>query len=325
MRRVLAAILVVGLLAPAAAAQSEDTAEPRIEWSSPWERSQYEGVPDGDPDWTATDGTLDLEATVHDDSAIESVTIRRVYEAEVDGHQERDQRTIRLGSTERIDETVHLGTHGRTRLTITATDVAGNTRVARVTVEVDDTTAPTADLSATLLDDGAVRVQGTVTDDTQVDSVRLHSVRGTKIVSPQQGSIDITQNTVDIDARVQAPPKGVDGVVTVDLVDREGNTRTITVPVEDATTPTSPATEVPTDTPTPQPTATTTATPVATPSPEPTATATPVNLSGLPVQTSTPSTGSNVGIGGVLKILGLVALGLVGAVIIASQMTGGRR
>jgi len=229
MRRLLAALLIVALLAPTAVAQAEDTAEPRIEWSSPWERGQYEGLPDtSDEPWTAPDGTLDLRATIHDDSAIERVTIERRYEATVDGRQESDRRTIRLGGTERIDETIHLGTHDTTQLTITVRDVAGNVYVGRVTVDVDDTTAPTADLSATPVGGGMVRVRGSVTDDTQVDTVRLHAVSATKVINAQQGSVDITDNSVEIDTRVQAPPKGVDGAVTVDLVDRAGNTRTIT-------------------------------------------------------------------------------------------------
>ncbi|WP_251342415.1 hypothetical protein [Haloplanus halophilus] len=326
MRRVLAAVLVVALLAPTAVAQGEDTAEPRIEWSSPWERGPYEGPPeaedDADPDWTAANGTIDLVATIHDESAIESVELVRRYEGAVNGRVETDRRTISLGATERIDETIHLGTHGWTTLTITVRDVAGNTHVSRITVAVDDTAAPTATLSATPAGDGMVRVRGTVSDDTQVDTVRLHAVSATKIVNPRQGSLDITDNSVTIDTRVQAPPKGVDGAVTVDLVDRAGNTRTIKVPVGGAETPT--ATAAPTPRPTATPRATPTATPPATPDTiAPTATATPINLTGLPTQTP-ESSGSGFGILDGLKLIAVGIGVLAGVVVVASQVTGGR-
>lgn len=323
MRRLLAVLLVVTLAAPAAVAQAEDTAEPRIEWTSPWERGQYEGVPEGDdqgePDWVADDGTLDLVATIHDDSAIESVTIRRTYEAGIDGDQERDQRTIRLGGVDRIDETIHAGTHGRTWLTVTVRDTAGNSHVARVAVEVEDETAPTAALSATPAGDGMVRVHGTVTDDTQVGEVRLHAVSATKIVSPQQGSVDITENTVEIDTRVPAPPKGVDGAVTVDLVDRAGNTRTITVPVNASTATATPA---PTTAATPTDAPTTTST--ATPTPTPTATPTPVTLTDLPAETPSPS---GDGVTSLFDVLGMLFAGVVvclGVLVGANVITGGR-
>jgi hypothetical protein len=320
MRRALAAALVVALLAPTAVAQAADTAEPRIEWSSPWERSQYEGVPEGDddePDWTATDGMLNLDATIHDESAIESVTIRRTYEGEADGRQESDQRTIRLGATETIDETIHLGTFGRTRLEITVADAAGNTYVARVVVDVEDTTAPTANLSATMSGDGMVHVTGSVTDDTQVDRVRLHAVSATQTLYAQHGALNISDNSMAVDTRVQAPPKGVDGAVTVDLIDRARNTRTIMVPVTETATPTPTAAPTPTATPTPRPTATIT----PTPTPNATPTATPVATT----ETATPATdGGGVSILGVLKLIAIAVAGLVGAVVVASQVTGGR-
>jgi len=319
MRRVLAAILAVALLAPTAVAQAEDTAEPQIEWSSPWERGQFEGPPDtSDEPWTAPDGTLHLQATIHDESAIERVTIERRYRAEIDGQTEHTRRTIRLGSTERIDEVVHAGAHGTTTLTITVADAAGNVNVHQITVDVDDTTAPTADLSATAVGGGMVRVHGTVTDDTQVEGVRLHAVSATKVINPRQGDIDITQNTVEIDARVQAPPKGVDGAVTVDLVDRVENTRTIMVPVNTSeSTPTPTATATPTPTPAPTVTATRTPAPATTATP----TATPVATT----ETPTPAaSGGGVSILSILKLLGMAVAGLVGAVVIASQVTGGR-
>jgi hypothetical protein len=321
MRKAFTALVVVALLAPTAVAQAEDTAEPRIEWSSPWERAASEGLPDtSDEPWTAPDGTLDLQATIHDESAIERVTIGRRYEGAVDGREESDRRTLRLGATERIDETIHLGTHGTTQLTITVQDAAGNVYVGRITVDVDDTTAPTSDLSATPVGGGMVRVHGTVTDDTQVDTVRLHAVSATKIVSPRQGSLDITDNSVEIDTRVQAPPKGDDGAVTVDLVDRAGNTRTIMVPVNASTRPTPTATS----TATPRPTATASPTPTGTP---------PSNLETIaPTATVTPTTtaapeqyrGGGLGVLGVLKLIGGVALLGVGAVVLANVVTGGR-
>lgn len=321
MHRALAALLVVALLAPTTVAQAEDTAEPRIEWSSPWERGQYEGLPDtSDEPWTASDGTLDLRATIHDESGIDRVTIERRYEATVDGRKESDRRTLRLGATETIDETIHLGTHGTTGLTITVRDDAGNVHVGRITVDVDDTAAPTADLSATPAGDGMVRVRGSVSDDTQVDAVRLHAMGATKVVSPRQGRLDITDNSVSIDTRVQAPPKGTDGAVTVDLEDRAGNTRTIMVPVAASTTPTPTATT----TPTPNPTATASPTPTATPPSNletitPTATATPTAAA-----TPQQDRGGGLSVFGVLKLLAGVALLGVGAVVVANVVTGGR-
>jgi hypothetical protein len=323
MRKALAALVVVALLAPTAVAQAEDTAEPRIEWSSPWERGQYEGLPDtSEEPWTAPDGTLDLRATIHDDSAIERVTIERRYEGEVDGREESDRRTLRLGATERIDETIHLGTHGPTQLTITVRDVAGNVYVGRVTVDVDDTTAPTADLSATPVGDGMVRVHGSVTDDTQVDTVRLHAVSATKVVSARQGSLDITDNSVALDRRIQAPPKGVDGAVTVDLVDRSGNTRTIMVPVNASTTPTPTATATPTATPSP----TATATPTATPVPSNLETISPTTTPTATATATPPPQNHDGGLGvlDILKLIGGIALLGVGAVVVANVVTGGR-
>jgi len=323
MRRALAALLVVALLAPTAVAQSEDTAEPRIEWSSPWERGQYEGAPEGgdnEPDWTTTDGTLELDATIHDESAIESVTIKRNYVAEVDGHRERDQRTIRLGSTDTIDETIHLGTFDRTYLTITVHDAAGNVNVVRVTVDVDDTVAPSDDLSATAIGGGMVHLEGVVTDNTQVDRIRVRTPSGTRILRSQQGEIDIAKNSMEVDTRVQAPQKGTDGAVTVDLVDRAENTRTIMVPVNTSeSTPTTTPTATPTPTPTPAPPVTATRTP--TPATTATPTATPV----APTETATPAaSGGGVSILGVLKLVGVAVAGLVGVVVVASQLTGGR-
>jgi|GEM_PF-4160820 len=324
MRRVLAALLIVALLAPTVVAQTDDTAEPRIEWSSPWERGQYEGVPDADDggaDWVAEDGTLELEATIHDESAIERVTIRRVYEADVDGQQERDQRTIRLGATERIDETVHAGTHGETSLTISVTDTAGNTHVSRVSIEVEDTTAPTADLSATRIGQGAVRLQGTVRDDTQVDIVRIQSTTGTRVLRAQQGALDLEATTFDFETQVRS----VAGEsVTVEVVDRAGNTRTIDVPINATST----STATPTATTTPRPTSTPAQAPrmlngssTSTPqreTPTTTATATASNA------TQTPAGGGGISLGGLFRGIGAIVLIAVGSLAVASHATGGR-
>jgi hypothetical protein len=310
-------LAIASLLSPAAVAQGEDTAEPRIEWSSPWERGQYEGLPDTSEDaWTAPDGTLDLQATIHDDSAIESVTIERRYEATVDGRDESDHRTLRLGPTETIDETIHLGTHGTTRLTFTVRDAAGNTYVGRVAVDVDDTTPPSADLTATPDGTGWVRVTGTVRDDTQVDEIRILSGGATKIISPQQGSIDITDNDAEIDQRIRTDAD----TIPVTVRDRAGNEQTVDVPVRSPSTPTPTATATarPTATPTPEPVLTpeVNRTPNATATATPTATETP---SGTPAEER-----GGVGVIGALKLLGIVVLGGVGIVMIASQLTGGR-
>ena len=316
---VVALIAVSSMLAPVAVAQSTDTAEPRIEWSSPWERGQYEGLPDtSDEPWTASDGTLDLQATIHDDSAIESVVIERRYEATVDGRDETSRHTMRLGATERIDETVHAGTHGRTTLTITVRDAVGNTYVGRITVEVDDTTPPSADLTATPDGSGWVRITGTVRDDTQVDEIRIPSAGGTKIISPQQGSIDITDNDAKIDQRVQTDAD----TVPVTVRDRAGNEQTVDVPVQSPSTPTPTATATarPTATPTPEPVST----PAVTTTPNATATATsPASPSASPTGTPGAQSGG-VGLFGVLNLLGIIVLGGVGIVVIASQLTGGR-
>lgn len=317
MPRAFVALLVVALLATTAVAQSEDTAEPRIEWSSPWERGQFEGVPDtSDEPWTAPDGTLDLQATIHDESEIESVVIERRYQATVDGRDETARRTIRLGATERIDETVHAGTFGTTTLTITVSDAAGNTYVEEITVEVDDTTAPSADLSGTQLSSGEVRITGTVSDDTQLDEIRIPSAGATKIISPQQGRVDITDNDAEVDQRIQTDAD----TVPVTVRDRAGNEQTVDVPVQ------APATPTPTPTATARPTATATPEPVSTPAvnttPNATATATP-GPSATPTGTPDGQSGG-VGLFGVLKLLGIVVLGGVGLVVLASQITGGR-
>jgi septal ring-binding cell division protein DamX len=203
-----------------------------------------------------------------------SVVIKRRY-ADDSGPGSPDVATATVRADE-LGQTVALG-HGRNEINVTVRDATGAERTSDVVVTATDDTAPTADLTASAIDNATVQLTGTVRDDFAPAEIRVQQpYGGLKVVRLRRGSLDLDRDRRALNLTAEMPPKGVDGVVTVVLVDRAGNERTVRVPVRPEVTPTATATPMPTPTatPTPPPAATPAAN-TSTPAPSPTATATP--------------------------------------------------
>jgi hypothetical protein len=205
MRRVtgLIVVLVVAVVAGSVPASAADTTDPRVEWLNP-----FETPPPSDEELTVDDGSIRLNATIHDSSAIEYVDIEREYS---DGQtDDRDYRQV----DNLHNVTVHAGTFSETTVRIRVFDTAGNVDVTEFKVEVNDETAPTADLNTERTNDGQIRLTGTVHDQTQPSRVAVllpdesnpvvHSRAGDQN-RQRLGGVDIARNSFEVDKTFNSP------------------------------------------------------------------------------------------------------------------------
>jgi hypothetical protein len=291
MRRVILVLVIAVLISLPASVPvvAEDTADPRVEWHSP-----FETEPPDEEALSVDDGTIRLNASIYDESAIDYVEIERSYS---DG--ETDDRDYRL-----VDDlnniTVHAGSFDDTEISVRVFDEHGHADVTEFEVNVEDNRAPTAELKTERTGDGKIRLTGTVRDDTQPNQMTVVLLDygnpvlyagGNNDERPTLGGVDVADNAFEVDLSFPEP-RG--DSVTVRLEDRAGNTRDIEVPLPSAETETPTPTATPT--PTPEPTATpvpAVETPAPTPAPTPTATetvATTVTETSQPEQQAGPAT-----------------------------------
>ena len=310
MRRVILVLVITVLISLPASVPvvAEDTADPRVEWHNP-----FETEPPDEEALGVSDGTIRLNASIYDESAIDRVEIERIYS---DGQtDDRDFRQV-----DDLDNvTVHAGTYDDTEIHIRVFDEHGYADITYFEVNVDDNQSPTADLDAERTGDGQIRLTGTVRDDTQPKKLtvvlldhnnQVVNSRGTNDGRQVYGGVDISRNSFDVDVTVPEP-RG--DSLTVRLKDRAGNPREMEVPVPSAET------ETPTATPTPTPTPEPTATPVPaveTPAPTPAPTATPTATeTAAPTVTETPQPEQQAGLATVIfrfLMIGVVAFAIGG-------------
>jgi hypothetical protein len=274
-------VIVAAVVCLLAATGVVSAAGPLVNWTSPFDQEPGDVV-------NAGDGTVRLNATV--DEPIDYVEVTRQYS---DG--QTDDRDI-LKFDDLHNQTVNAGTFGKTEVRVRV--FGENSSAPHSTsfdVQVNDNTAPTADLETQSLGD-EVRLYGTMTDQTQPERLVVilpdHSnpvvnARGVRGDRRNTGGIEIDHNTVDIETTF---PATNESDITVRVKDRAGNSRQIEVPLPGSDQ---------TPTPTPEPTATSNATPeptltpvptVQTPAPTPTPTATEA-----PSTTSTPAPSGGAG------------------------------
>jgi len=293
MRRVILVLVITVLISLPASVPvvAEDTADPRVEWHNP-----FESEPPDEEALSVDDGTIRLNASIYDESAIDYVEIVRSY-----SDKQTDDRDYR-----QVDDlnnvTVNAGTFDDTEIRVRVFDEHGHVDVTEFAVNVDDNSAPTAEVETERTADGKIRLTGTVRDDTQPKKLTVvlldHSnqvvnSRGTNDGRQTLGGVDIARNSFEVDMTVPEP-RG--DSVTVRLKDRAGNQREIEVPLTSTGTETETETPTATPTPTPEPTATpvpAVETPAPTPTPAPTATettATTVTDTPQPEQQAGPAT-----------------------------------
>jgi len=266
MRRVILVLVITVLISlPAMPVVAEDTADPRVEWHSP-----FESEPPDEEALSVDDGTIRLNASIYDESAIDYVEIVRSYSDEQT--DDRDYRQV----DDLNNVTVHAGSFDDTEIRVRVFDEHGHADVSEFIVNVDDSRAPTADLETERTADGKIRLTGSVRDDTQPEKMTavlldysnpVVYAGGQNDETQTLGGVDIADNAFEVDTTF---PKPRGGSVTVRLEDRAGNTRDIEVPLPSTET----ETPAPTATPTPMPEPTATPVPAvetAAPTPAPTA------------------------------------------------------
>jgi len=310
MRRVILVLVITVLISLPASVPvvAEDTADPRVEWHSP-----FETEPPDEEALSVDDGTIRLNASIYDESAIDYVEIVRSY-----SDKQTDDRDYR-----QVDDlnnvTVHAGSFDDTEISVRAFDEHGHVDVTNFEVNVEDNRAPTADLGAEQTGDGKIRLTGSVRDATQPKQMTAVLLDYSNPVVYARGQNDGTQtlggggvadNAFEVDTTFPEP-RG--DSVTVRLEDRAGNQREIEVPLPSAET------ETPTPTATPTPTPEPTATPVPaveTPAPTPAPTATPTATgTAAPTVTETPQPEQQAGLATVIfrfLMIGVVAFAIGG-------------
>jgi hypothetical protein len=312
MRRVIISILVVAaVVAGAVPVTAEDTDDPRVEWSSPFDEPPAEDEP-----LDVSDGTIRLNADIYDDSEIDYVEIEREYSD--DRSDDRD-----IWQTDDLQNvTVHAGTFDETDIQVRVFDTTGRADVTEFTVNVEDGEPPTADLNTSRADDGTVRLTGIVRDDTQVRTLTIvrpdRSERVLKSASVRDrqklSGVDVRRNSFEIDTTFETSETAT---VTVRVTDRAENSREIEVPVPNETTETVTATPTVTETtpatPTPEPTVSAVETPEQTPTTTPTTTPSGNVATLTPTPTDTSDSGGGASTGTILFrlfMLGVVAFAI---------------
>jgi hypothetical protein len=300
-------VLVVAVVAGTVPVAAEDTADPRVEWHNP-----FTNEPADQKALTVSDGSIRLNASIYDQSAIDRVEIERIYS---DGQtNDRDFRQIENGDSSLHNVTVHAGTYDDTEIHIRVFDEHGYADITYFEVNVEDNQSPTAELETESVAEDSIRLTGTVRDQTQPSQLTVilpnHNnpvvnARGTNDGRQTLGGVDVAQNSFDVDVTF---PEPAGDSVTVRATDRADNPREIEVPVPNETTET--ATPTPTTTATPDATPTPTVTPVptvSTPAPTPEPTAAPSTDTQTPTPTTTPSAG---GAGPLTVIFRLLIIGV---------------
>ena len=289
---VIVSVLVLGVLPPEAAAASES---PTVHVDEPVNVST---AGDADVELTIADGALVLTGTATDPDGISHLIVAReftYYDSDDDGRETQIDRYYATpeASAGEFSHRVPLGT-GRNEVNLSVVDSEGYPTQINMVVHVDDSEAPTATRLTATPDGEWVYLEGWVSDNVQVDTVRAAN----QTIQVQSGERDLDREDVRLEQRVPRP--GGDRL-NVTLVDQAGNSREVVVPLGEGRTPA--ATATPTATPTAVPTE-------ATPTPAATSTAT---ATGTPGPTPPPVTTPTATPGG----SGASPLGLVGVVIVA--------
>lgn len=288
---VIVSVLVLGSALPATASASDS---PTVHVDGPVNVSTSTSA---EAQVTVADGDLVLSGTATDPDGISHLTVAREFEYDTGDDDGRSTEVERYYATPEasngsFEHRVPLGT-GRNEVNLSVVDSAGYPTKVDIVVHVDDTEPPTATRLAATPDGEWVRIEGWVSDNVQVDTVRAAG----QTIQVQTGTRDLDRERVRLDHRV---PRPEGDTVTVTVVDQAGNRREVVLPIDGPRTATATPTERPPTTaaPTPAP-GTATTTPTATPTGTSAATPPPVRT-----PTATPESG------------GASPLGLVGVVIV---------
>ena len=206
-----------------------DDRRPRVAYTAPFETSVLAGVPEEVRVETAA---TTLAGDIVDDAGVTRLTVDRAYTYERAGttlasrrhHAQRDP-----GGS--FEQPLLLG-NGRNNVTAQYTDRLGQIRVDSFVIVVDDTTAPTVDVSVPARTSAeTVQLTGTVRDAVKVTELRVTRPDGTEAILVQtDAEPDRGQLAVGLDETV-ALRDGTNEIV-VTARDPAGNTATETVTVE---------------------------------------------------------------------------------------------
>ncbi len=206
-----------------------DDRRPRVAYTAPFETSVLAGVPEEVRVETAA---TTLAGDVVDDAGVTRLTVDRAYTYERAGttlasrrhHAQRDP-----GGS--FEQPLLLG-NGRNNVTAQYTDRLGQIRVDSFVIVVDDTTAPTVDVSVPARTSAeTVQLTGTVRDAVKVTELRVTRPDGTEAILVQtDAEPDRDRLAVGLNETV-ALRDGTNEIV-VTARDPAGNTATETVTVE---------------------------------------------------------------------------------------------
>ncbi|AXG08936.1 hypothetical protein [Haloplanus rubicundus] len=178
-------------------------------------------------------GAATLAADLDDPSGVREVRIERVYEWRFGGQSRRSVETYRIENPgDNVSQPILFG-HHRNELRIEAVDVHGQRRTYDVVVWVIDEDRPRIALDRVERSGGRLRVAGTVSDGTKVDSLSYRvgrSAQRTYVLNPT--SPEPTRSRVDADFEFTARVGDDAAAVTVVATDVVGNTLLWAVPLD---------------------------------------------------------------------------------------------
>ncbi len=228
-------VATVTVVASAAGVESvsatviKDDLRPRVAYTAPFETSALAGVP-AEVRVDAAETTL--AGDLVDDAGVTRLTVDRAYTYERAGttlasrrhHAQRDP-------GDSFDQPLLLG-DGRNNVTAQYTDRLGQIRADTFVVVVDDTTAPTVNVSVPAQTSAeTVQLTGTVRDAVKVTDLRVTRPDGTEAILVQTDA-EPDRDRLAVALEETVPLRDGTNDIVVTARDPAGNTATETVTVE---------------------------------------------------------------------------------------------
>ena len=207
----------------------KDTERPRVAYTTPFETRTLAGAP---AEVRVDAAEVTLAGKLVDAAGVTRVTVDQAYTYDrADTTQVHRRHHAQREPGRAFEQPLLLG-DGRNNVTAQYTDRLGLVRADTFVIVVDDTTAPTIDVSAPeQTSAGTVRLTGTVRDGVKVADLRVTRPDGTeRVLARTDAEPDPTRLAVDLDESVELRDGTNEVVVTAR--DPAGNTATETITVE---------------------------------------------------------------------------------------------
>lgn len=207
----------------------KDDQRPRVAYTAPFETSALAGVP---AEVRVDAAATTLAGDLVDDAGVTRLTVDRAYTYERAGETLASRRHhAQRDPGDSFDQPLLLG-DGRNNVTAQYTDRLGQIRADSFVIVVDDTTAPTVDVSAPAQTSAeTVRLTGTVRDAVKVTELRVTRPDGTEAILVQTDA-EPDRDRLAVALEETVPLRDGTNEIVVTARDPAGNTATETVTVE---------------------------------------------------------------------------------------------